>query len=126
MGNIFQKFTKTILTTTAALEILKEKAESKALELAIQIKNFTIKGSENVSKKEKAKLELSELVNEIHHKAQINELQLKSFIKDKLTELTNNALLDSMELNDIRAEIATLRAELKDLKEELQLQKSKR
>ena len=41
----------------------------------------------------------------------------------KLTELTNNAILDSMELNDIRAEIAGLRAEVTDLKSQLEMKR---
>ena len=49
MPNVFTKFTKAILTATSALEILKEKAESKALELVIQARNFTNK--DNTSKK---------------------------------------------------------------------------
>ena len=135
---MLKRFAKLILTANAAKDILKEKAELKAAELFIQLRNFTKKDSGTASTKDNlnsplkenvraySRKPLHELISEIHHKAQINELQLKSFIKDKLTELTNNALLDSIELNDIRGEIATLRAELKDLKEELQLQKSKR
>lgn len=128
---MLKDLTKLILTSKAALDILKEKIESKACDLAIQVKSFTNK-SQNPNEapeqpqaklKEKAKLELSELVNEITHRAQINELQVKGFIKDKLTELTNNALLDSMELNDIRAEIAALRAEIADLKAQMNLQR---
>lgn len=112
---------KIILTAKAAVDVIKEKLESKACDLAIQINNFrdrvqTSEGSPQPKLKEKAKEELFHLISEITHKAQINELQIKGFIKDKLIELTNNSLLDSMELNDIRAEIASLRAEIADLK----------
>ncbi len=122
---------KLILTSKAALDIVKEKVESKAVECLVQLKQFTDKSQSNSSNgqntdktcklKEKAKEELFQLLNEITHRTQINESQLRGFIKDKLTELTNNALLDSTELNDIRSEIASLRAEISDLKSELQL-----
>lgn len=126
---MLKDLTKVILTAKAALDILKEELESKACDMAMQVKKFTDKTQKNTENtaeckaKEKTKEELSELVSKISHKAQINELQLKGYIKDKLIELTNNALLDSAELNDIRAEIASLRAELRDIKKEINLQK---
>lgn len=128
---MFKDLTKVILTAKAAVDVVKEKLESKACELAMQVQSFKNKSDEksNTSEspkckiKEKAKEELLQLIGEITHRAQINELGLKGFIKDKLTELTNNALLDSIELNDIRAEIAALRAEIADLKSQLQFQK---
>ena len=128
---MIKDFTKLILTAKAAVDVLREKVESKACDWAIQIKAFKDKAQDNSNNgeqpqckmKEKAKEELSQLISEITHRAQINELTLKGFIKDKLTKLTNNALLDSMELNDIRAEIASLRAEVADLKAKMQSQK---
>ena len=128
---MLKDLTNIILTAKAAADILKAKFESQASTLAIQLKNFIDKkenGSSSDEKtqsklKEKAKEELFQLLNEITHKAQTNELQLKGFIKDKLTELTNDALLDSMELNDIRAEIASLRAEIVDLKAQMNVQR---
>ena len=128
---MLKDFTKLVLTAKATVDILKEKLESKACEWAIQVKTFTDKpenstnGSDSPKSnlKEKAQQELLQMISEISHRAQINELQLKGFIKDKLMELTNSALLDSMELNDIRAEIASLRAELADLKSQINLQK---
>ena len=131
LSPMIKDFTKLILTAKAAIDIVKEKIESKACDLAIQVRHFTDKtqsttsgeGQPKSNIKEKAKEELFNIMSEITHKAQINELQLKSFIKEKLIELTNNALLDSMELNDIRAEIASLRAELADLKSQMNLQR---
>ena len=120
---MLKEFAKVILTAKAAVDVIKDKLESKACDLAIQINKFRNKEEvenkpeeKQCNLKEKAKEELFHLLGEITHKAQINELQLKGFVKDKLTELTNNALLDSMELNDIRAEIASLRAEIVELK----------
>lgn len=122
---------KIVLFGKAAIDVLKDKLESKACELAIHVKNFADKPDtptnsshpEESNLKEKAKEELFQLITEITHRAQINEIQCKGFIKDKLTELTNNALLDSMELNDIRAEIASLRAEIADIKSQINLQR---
>ncbi len=118
---------KLILTSKAAVDIIKEKAESKATECLIQLKQFTDKTQTNSSNgqnkcklKEKAQEELFHLINEISHRAQTSEVEFKSFIKDKLADFTNNALLDSIELNDIRSEIAALRAEISELKSELQ------
>lgn len=118
---------KILLISKAAVDVIKEKVESKACDLAIQIKNFKDKveiptngNYSNCKLKEKAKEELMQLIGEITHRAQINEVNLKGFIKEKLTELTNSALLDSLELNDIRAEIAALRAEVSDLKAQTQ------
>lgn len=130
---MLKDFTKLILTTKAAIDVLKEKLESKAVELALQVKGFagktpqnsdTVNEEQKCNLKEKAKEELSELLSEIGHRTQINELQVKGFIKDKLIEITNNALLDSAELNDIRAEIASLRAEVADIKSQIKLTKT--
>lgn len=132
---MFKDLTKAVLTAKAALDVIKEKLESKVCNLAIQLKNFKEKGADfsttstetqdgqECDLKEKAKEDLFNLISEITHRAQINEVQLRGFVREKLTELTNNALLDSMELNDIRAEIANLRAEIAELKDQLQFQK---
>ena len=121
---------KVILTAKAAVDVLKEKLETKACDMALQINNFRDRVQHSPPNetmqsklKDKAKEELFQLISEITHRAQINELQIKGFIKDKLTELTNNSLLDSMELNDIRAEIAGLRAEIADLKSQVNVTK---
>ena len=124
---MLKEFARLVLTAKAAVDVVKEKIESKAIDLALQVKSFKDKTQNTTSKdesqtcnlKDKAKEEMSHILNEINHKAQINELQIKGFIKDKLTELTNNALLDSTELNDIRAEIASLRAEVADIKAQM-------
>lgn len=123
---MFKDVTKLVLYAKATADVLKETIETKVTDLALQLKRFKDKSphteSNNGNKcnlKEKAKEELMHLLSQINHKAQINELNVKGFIKDKLTELTNNALLDSMELNDIRAEIAALRAEIADLKSQV-------
>ncbi len=128
---MIKDLTKVFLLSKATVDVIKEKIESKACDLAIQIKNFTDKvefpqngNYSNCKLKEKAKEELFQLIGEINHRAQVNEVQMKGFIKEKLTELTNNALLDSMELNDIRAEIATLRTEVSELKSKLELTKT--
>lgn len=129
---MIKNFARLVFTAKAALDVLKEKLELKSTELLVQLKNFTEKKGdittcrEKIKHKfeEKAKEEFSQLFSEIHHKAQISELQLKGFIKDKLVELTNNALLDSAELNDIRAEIALLHAELADIKAQMKLTKT--
>ena len=125
---MFKNLAKVVLTAKAAVDVIKEKIESTVCDLAIKVNNIR-EGKQNNSEnpdsiqsklKEKAKEELSQLISEITHRSQINEVQLKGYIKDKLTELTNNAILDSMELNDIRAEIAGLRAEVTDLKSQLE------
>lgn len=122
---------KILLLSKAAADVIKEKVESKACDLAIQIKNFKDKveipsdgNYTNCKLKEKAKEELMMLIGEITHRAQINEVALKGYIKEKLTEFTNSALLDSLELNDIRSEIATLRAEISDIKSQVNLTKT--
>ena len=122
---------KMILFAKATVDILKEKLESKAADLMLQLQNFK-NGTQNNNDsaprpqcklKEKAKEELLNLLSEINHKTHINEVQIKGFIKDKLIELTNNALLDSQELNDMRSEIAALHAEISDLKSQMKLTK---
>ena len=128
---MFKNLAKVILTAKAAADVIKEKIESTVCDLTIKVNNIR-EGKQNNPEnadsiqsklKEKAKEELSELISEITHRSQINEVQIKGFIKDKLTELTNNAILDSMELNDIRAEIAGLRAEVTDLKSQLEMKR---
>ena len=130
MTSMLKEFAKVILTAKAAVDVIKEKFESKACDLIVQVNNFRDRKQHTPSDetiqsklKDKAKEELLHLISEITHRAQINELQIKGFIKDKLTELTNNSLLDSMELNDIRAEIAGLRAEIADLKSQVNVTK---
>lgn len=130
---MLKRAAKFVLLAKAGLEVLKEKAESKAAELFVQAKAFGQNLEESKSQdsniksesrvKGKTKQTLNELITEVCHKAQINELQFRGFVKDKLIELTNNALLDSSELNDIRAEIASLHAEISDLKSQIKTAK---
>ena len=128
---MFKNLAKVVLTAKAAADVIKEKIEATVCDLAIKVNNIR-EGKQNKPEnadsiqsklKEKAKEELSQLISEITHRSQINEVQIKGYIKDKLTELTNNAILDSMELNDIRAEIAGLRAEVADLKSQLEMKR---
>ena len=128
---MIKDLTNIALFAKAIIDIAKEKIELKTAEMLIQVKTFADKDKNKESLgeqvqtrlKEKAKEGLTQLLSEINHRAQISQTNFKSYIKDKLTELTNNALLDSVELNDIRAEIATLRAEIADLKVEKELAK---
>ena len=124
---MFDQLAKLILTVKAACDVIKEKAESKALDLAMQVNNFRQNASKGTNSfegqkchfKDKLKEELLHLITEINHRAKLKELNLKGVLKQKLIDLTNNALLDSMELNDIRAELASLRAELAELKSQI-------
>ena len=127
---MLKNLAKVLIKAKAVADVLKDKLELKAANFTIQpngspnksFQNFTgFNGDSNL--KEKAKEELVELLSEINYRAQINETQLKGLIKDKLVELTNNALLDSAELNSIRSEIAGLRAEVAEMKTEMQILK---
>lgn len=128
---MLKDFTKVIFTAKAALDVIKEKLETKASDWAVQVKAFTEKNGNSPNSdfgydiKEKAKEELIQLVSEISHRAQTEQLQLTGFLKEKLTEFTNSALLDSMELKDIRTEITSLKAEIVDLKSQLETKKKK-
>lgn len=121
---------KVLIKAVTVLDVLKSKLEIKAADITMQTNNKsydqTTNGFENNSQssiKEKAMDELFDFLNEINYRSQVNETQIKGFIKSKLIELTNNAILDSVELNNIRSEIATLKAEVLELKTEVQILK---
>ncbi len=108
---------KVAFLSKATIEVGRERIED-YLDL------FTIKADECRSQsndylhetKEKFTKVANDISQQIWHRSEILESQVRDSIRRQVAEFSLGALGDSSEINELRAEIATLRAELSDLK----------
>ncbi len=114
---MFKTLLKVVFLSKATIEVGRERIED-YLDL------FTIKADECRSQsndclnetKEKFKQVATDISQQIWHRSEILESQVKDSIRRQVADFSLGALGDSSEINELRAEIATLRAELSDLK----------
>lgn len=109
---------KIVFLVGAALEVARERIED-------ELDNWTAKAGEARSNssdrmnetRDRFKQMLSEASQNVWQRSEVLENQVREKIRRQVADFSLGALGDSTEINELRAEIATLRAEISELKQ---------
>jgi len=118
VGKVLRPIVKIIFLVGAALEVARERIED-------EIDSWTARAGEARSNssdrmhetRDKFKQMLSEATQNVWQRSEVLENQVREKIRRQVADFSLGALGDSTEINELRAEIATLRAEISELKQ---------
>jgi polyhydroxyalkanoate synthesis regulator phasin len=118
VGKVLRPIIKIIFLVGAALEVTRERIED-------EIDSWTARAGEARSNssdrmhetRDKFKQMLSEASQNVWQRSEVLENQVREKIRRQVADFSLGALGDSTEINELRAEIATLRAEISELKQ---------
>ncbi|MCW5821660.1 MAG: hypothetical protein KIT34_02595 [Cyanobacteria bacterium TGS_CYA1] len=109
---------KLLFLAKATFEVGRERLEDCVDALTAKATEYKSSGTDKVSDaKEKLKESVNEFSQNIWNRSEILEGQVKEKIRRQVAEFSLGALGDATEINELRAEIATLRAEISELKQ---------
>lgn len=109
---------KLMFLAKAAFEVGRERLEDCVDALTAKATEYKSSGTDKVTDvKEKLKEQVNELSQNIWNRSEILEGQVKEKIRRQVADFSLGALGDATEINELRAEIATLRAEISELKQ---------
>ncbi len=102
----------------AALEVGRERVEDAVDALTAKAGEYKSTGSERIHEsRDRLKQVSSELYQQVWQRSEILESQVREKLKRQVADFSLGALGDATEINELRAEMATLRAELAELKQ---------
>ena len=118
VGKVLRPLVKIVFVVGAALEVARERIED-------ELDNWTAKAGEARSNssdrmnetRDRFKQMLSEASQNVWQRSEVLENQVREKIRRQVADFSLGALGDSTEINELRAEIATLRAEISELKQ---------
>jgi DNA anti-recombination protein RmuC len=118
VGKVLRPLVKIVFLVGAALEVARERIED-------ELDNWTAKAGEARSNssdrmnetRDRFKQMLSEASQNVWQRSEVLENQVREKIRRQVADFSLGALGDSTEINELRAEIATLRAEISELKQ---------
>ncbi|PZM82695.1 MAG: hypothetical protein DKT66_11925 [Candidatus Melainabacteria bacterium] len=101
----------------AAFEVARERVEDALDSLTAKAGEYKSTGSDRVHEyKDRAKEVASEISQNVWQRSEVLESQVRERIRRQVADFSLGALGDTTEINELRAEIATLRAEISELK----------
>lgn len=108
---------KLFFLTTAAFEIGRERVEDYLDTITARADEYKSTGGDRFCQaKEQIKDLAGELSQNILQRSESLESELKERIRRQIADFSLGALGDTTEINELRAEIATLRAEISEIK----------
>ena len=118
VGKVLRPIVKIIFLVGAALEVTRERVED-------EIDSWTARAGEAKSSstdrmnetRDRFKQMLSEATQNVWQRSEVLENQVREKIRRQVADFSLGALGDSTEINELRAEIATLRAEISEIKQ---------
>ncbi|MBS1991620.1 MAG: hypothetical protein JSS86_18290 [Cyanobacteria bacterium SZAS LIN-2] len=118
VGKVLRPIIKIIFLVSAAFEVTRERIED-------ELDSWTARAGEARSSstdrlhetRDKFKQILSEATQNVWQRSEVLENQVREKIRRQVADFSLGALGDSTEINELRAEIATLRAEISELKQ---------
>lgn len=109
---------KLFFLAKASLEVGRERLEDCLDAVTARASEYKSNGSDKVSEaRERVQQVANELSQHIWQRSDILESQVREKIRRQVADFSLGALGDSTEINELRAEIATLRAEISELKQ---------
>lgn len=109
---------KIIFLLGAAIEVTRERLEDELDSWTARAGEAKSNSSDRMHEtRDKFKQILSEASQNVWQRSEVLESQVKEKIRRQVADFSLGALGDSTEINELRAEIATLRAEISELKQ---------
>lgn len=108
---------KLFFLTKAAFEVGRERVEDYLDALTARADEYKSSGTDRFQEaKEQIKGAANDLAQKIWQRSESLENELKEKIRRQVADFSLGALGDTTEINELRAEIATLRAEISEIK----------
>src|SRR5262249_43834986 len=102
----------------AAFEVGRERIEDLLDSLTAKAGEYKSNGSERLNEtKDHLKQVAAEMSQHIWQRSEVLESQVRERIRRQVADFSLGALGDSTEINELRAEIASLRSEINELKQ---------
>jgi len=115
---VIRPIVKLFFLAKASLEVGRERLEDCLDAVTARASEYKSNGSDKVSEaKDRVQQVANELSQHIWQRSEILESQVREKIRRQVADFSLGALGDSTEINELRAEIATLRAEISELKQ---------
>ncbi len=109
---------KIFFLANAAFEVARERVEDALDTFTARAGEYKSNESDRLQKtRDRIKQMLSEATQNIWQRSDVLEGQVREKIRRQVADFSLGALGDSTEINELRAEIATLRAEISELKQ---------
>jgi len=118
VGKVLRPIIKIIFLVGAAIEVTRERLEDELDSWTARAGEARSNNSDRMNEtRDKFKQMLSEATQNVWQRSEVLETQVKEKIRRQVADFSLGALGDSTEINELRAEIATLRAEISELKQ---------
>ncbi len=115
---MFRPIIKLFFLARAAFEVGRERVEDLVDSCTAKAGEYKSTGSERFSEtKEYLQQLLQEVSQHIWQRSEVLESQVRERIRRQVADFSLGALGDSTEINELRAEIASLRSEINELKQ---------
>ena len=114
---MFRPLIKLIFLAKAAFEVGRERVEDCLDTWTAKAGEYKSSGSEHFQESRDRLKELAgEVSQQVWQRSEVLENQVRERIRRQVADFSLGALGDSTEINELRAEMATLRAEIAELK----------
>lgn len=114
---VFRPLVRVVFLARAAFEVGRERVEDAIDALTARASETKETTEEKLHEgQDKVKQVASELYQQVWQRSEVLESQVREKLKRQVADFSLGALGDATEINELRAELATLRAELNDLK----------
>lgn len=115
---MFRPLFRVFFIGKAALEVGRERVEDAVDACTSKIGEYKSNGSEQLhEKKDQVKQVANELYQQVWQRSEVLESQTREKIRRQVADFSLDALGDATEINELRAELATLRAEIAEIKQ---------
>lgn len=114
---MFRPLFKVIFIAKAAMEVGRERIEDAVDALTAKAGEYKSTGSEKLHEsKDQVKQLANEVYQQVWQRSEVLETQTREKIRRQVADFSLDALGDATEINELRAELATLRAEIAEIK----------
>ena len=114
---VFRPVVKLLFLTKAAFEVGRERVEDVLDAVTAKASEYKCQGTDKFSdSRNKVKEFAGEVYQQVWQRSEVLENQVREKLKRQVSDFSLGALGDSSEINELRAELATLRAELAEIK----------
>ncbi len=115
--DVLRPMVKIIFLARAAFEVGRERVEDCFDAMTAKADEYKSVSEDHVQQSKDVLQEyLGEITQQIWQRSEVLEIQVRERIRRQIADFSLGALGDSTEINELRAEIATLRAEMAELK----------